>query len=113
MHIQNQKAYSNHLELTDQVLITDFSVDLYIFTPIYLHIFLYIFVHMSMLLPSGLKMLNCKQEFTINQYYLIKLNIIIKNINTKAVTATTQMHFAFFLINANYFYFSIFCVHLR
>lgn len=50
---------------------------------------------------------NCKQKFTTNQYYQIKLNMLIKYINKKAVTASTQMHFAFILRNTNYFYFSI------
>lgn len=113
MHIEIQNAYVNYLELTDWVLITDFCVDvyLYIFTPIYLHTFIYIniyiYVHMAIVWLAGLKMLNCKQKFTINQYYQIKINTLIKYINTKSVTASMQMHFASILINIKHFYFRI------
>lgn len=71
MHIQIQNAYSNHLQLTDQVLIIDFCVNVYLYisTPIYLHTFLFTYVHISIAWLSGLKTLNCKQKFII-----IKLN---------------------------------------
>lgn len=40
MHIQIQNAYSNHLQLTDQVLITDLCVN------VYLCIFVYIYTYL-------------------------------------------------------------------